>query len=334
MPSEIRAITELVGEVLQAPLGIHAHNDCGLAVANSLAGVEAGATHVQGTINGYGERCGNANLCSVIPNLQVKMGHRCISPEQLATLTDVSHYVSEIANLIPESHAPFVGHSAFTHKGGTHVNALLKWAESYQHVDPAIVGNRRRVIVSELAGKSNVISKVEEFGLAESLTSEQVSRVVQEIKNLEAEDFSSRGRKPPWSSCCGACTRAIGGRSSSSTSTRLSKSQERTRRRPVRGDVKVRVKDSIMPTAADGNGPVNALDQALRKALMPFYPKSRASCSWTTKCAILDPDSATAAHTRVLLQSKCGERSWSTVGSSPTSSRQAGKPLPTASSTG
>ncbi len=316
MPSEIKSMTQTVSDSVPAPLGIHAHNDCGLAVANTLVAVEAGAIHVQGTINGYGERCGNADLCAVIPNLQLKMRRDCLPAEKLATITEVSHYVSEVANMIPETHAPFVGHSAFTHKGGTHVNALMKWPHSYQHIEPELVGNRRRILVSELAGKSNVISKIEEFGLKVSLTPDQVNGVVHDIKRLESKGFQFEGAEasvelllrrldagytPPFERLD---FYALVESRNNGTASVLSEAT-----------VKVRVGEEIMHTAADGNGPVNALDAALRKALMPFYPQIERIQLVDYKVRILDPDSATAAHTRVLLQSKCGDRSWSTVGS-------------------
>lgn len=324
LPGEVKAITEAVARQFDVPLGIHAHNDSGLAVANSLVAVEAGVVHVQGTINGYGERCGNADLCAVIPNLQLKMGHECITAEQLATLTEVSHFVSEIANLNPDAHAPYVGYSAFTHKGGTHVNALLKWPDSYQHIKPELVGNRQRILVSELAGKSNLVSKVEEFGLAKKLSSEQISEIIQRIKRLESQGFQFEGAEasvelmlrraepgytPPFELldfyALVESRDSSNGTSGNDSPVKLSEAT-----------VKVRVGNEIMHTAADGNGPVNALDRALRKALTPIYPQIANIQLIDYKVRILDPDSATAAQTRVLLQSKAGDRTWSTVGSS------------------
>ncbi|HIC94015.1 MAG TPA: citramalate synthase, partial [Anaerolineae bacterium] len=173
LPSELVAIIEEVKKATNTPLGIHAHNDGELAVANSLAAVQAGVVHVQGTINGYGERCGNANLCSIIPNLKLKLGYDCISDGQLRQLVGVSRYVSELANLAHDAHLPYVGHSAFAHKGGVHVDALIKCRESYQHIDPALVGNRERVVVSELSGKGNIAYKVREFGLDPSISPEK-----------------------------------------------------------------------------------------------------------------------------------------------------------------
>jgi len=317
LPSEVKTITEAVARMLHLPLGIHAHNDGGLAVANTLMAVEAGASHVQGTINGYGERCGNADLCSIIPNLQLKMGYSCVTPEQLASLTEMSRYVSEIANLNPDTHAPFVGHSAFAHKGGTHVNALLKWSESYQHIDPALVGNARRVLVSELAGKSNLLSKIQEFGLERKLSNEQINMVIQHIKRLESQGFQFEGAeasvelmlrraevdyKPPFELI---------------DFYTLVENRDGVHNAGIsEATVKIRVNDQVMHTASEGNGPVNALDGALRKALLPFFPQIARIQLIDYKVRILDPDSATAARTRVLLTSQCGDRTWSTVGSS------------------
>ncbi len=315
LPWQISAITKEVRKATDCPLGIHAHNDGGLAVANSLVAVEAGVVHVQGTINGYGERCGNADFCSVIPALKLKMGCNCISDEQLRTLTEVSHYVSERANLSHDDHQPYVGYSAFAHKGGTHVNALMKCEESYQHIDPALVGNRQRVVISELSGKSNIAYKIEEFGLELPISPEQRRHILQQIKVLENQGFQFEGAegsiellfhriqpdyRPPFE---------------------LIDFLVLVENRQGRGmlaeaTVKVRVGDEIIHTAAEGNGPVNALDAALRKALLPFYP-SLANVHLTDyKVRILDGDSGTAAKTRVLIDSTSDSRTWSTVGSS------------------
>ena len=317
LPGEVKTITEAVAQELNYPLGIHAHNDGGLGVANTLVAVEAGAVHVQGTINGYGERCGNADLCSVIPNLQLKMGYECMTPEQLTTLAEVSRFVSEVANLNPDTHAPFVGYSAFAHKGGMHVNALLKWSDSYQHIQPELVGNSPRILVSELSGKSNLISKVEEFGLERKLNTDQLSTVIQHIKRLENQGFQFEGAE--------ASVELMLRRAESGYTPPFDLIDFYTlveNRNGVHNaglseaTVKVRVGDQIMHTAAEGNGPVNALDKALRKALIPFFPQISHIQLVDYKVRILDPGSATAAQTRVLLESKCGDRSWSTVGSS------------------
>ena len=313
LPSTVAAVVAEVRQATTTPLGIHAHNDGEMAVANSLIAVEMGVVHVQGTVNGYGERCGNANLCSIIPALKLKMGYECVTDEQLRTLTETAHYVSELANLSLAPHLPYVGRSAFAHKGGMHVNALVKCEESYQHIGPNLVGNRKRIVVSELSGKSNIAYKVKEFGLEVADGSEQTRQVLHRIKELESQGFQFEGAE-------GSVELLI------------------RRARPdyappfelldfhvlVRGchdggmaaeaAVKVRVDDQVIHTAADGNGPVNALDIALRKALLPLYPCLTAVHLTDYKVRILDSEAGTAAQTRVLITSANSHRTWSTVG--------------------
>ncbi len=315
LPSAVATVVTKTREALTAPIGIHAHNDGDAAVANTLVAVEKGAVHVQGTINGYGERCGNANLCSIIPALKLKMGHDCISDEQLRFLTEVAHTVSELANLNLDPYLPYVGRSAFAHKGGMHVNALVKCEESYQHVDPNLVGNCARVVVSELAGKSNISYKAREFGLELEDGSDQTRQVLSRIKNLESQGFQFEGAE-------GSVELLI---------RRAQPDYERpfqlldfhvlVRERPDGGmsaeaAVKVKVGSQILHTAADGNGPVNALDAAVRKALLPLYPYLAEVRLTDYKVRILDSEAGTAAQTRVLLTSTNGHRSWSTVGCS------------------
>jgi len=315
LPWEISTIVEDVKRAINAPLGIHAHNDGGLAVANTLAAVQAGVIHVQGTINGYGERCGNANLCTIIPNLQLKMGYCCLSESQLRSLTEVAHFVSELANLVPDAHQPYVGHSAFAHKGGTHVNALLKCERSYQHIDPTLVGNKKRVVVSELSGKSNIAYKVAEMGLNPRMDSAQARAVVQRIKELESRGFQFEGAEgsvellirrqhpdyvPPFELL----------------DFHVLVDNHLGREMTAEATVRVRVGDQIIHTAADGNGPVNALDRAVRKALLPFYPDLAEVRLVDYKVRILDGEAGTAAQTRVLLDSAGWGKVWSTVGCS------------------
>jgi 2-isopropylmalate synthase len=292
------------------PLGIHTHNDGELAVANTLAAVEAGCTQVQGTVNGYGERCGNANLVSVIPALQLKMGRRCVSDENLARLTELSRTVSEVANLAPDAHAPYVGFSAFAHKGGVHVAAVEKVTESYEHVRPESVGNRRHVVVSELSGRVNVRVLAAQLGLeARGHEKELVSR----IKDLENDGHQFEAAQGSFEL--------------------LVRRGQPAYRRPFelldvmvvaerRGDlamrteatVRLRVGDEVVHTASEGNGPVHALDRALRKALVPFYPALADVRLADYKVRILDPEAATGAKTRVLVEAARGEERWSTVG--------------------
>jgi 2-isopropylmalate synthase len=312
LPAWVRQVVTEVRAAVNANLGIHTHNDGEMAVANSLAGIEAGATQVQGTINGYGERCGNANLVSVIPALQLKMGRRCVPDGSLVNLTELSRAVSEIANLSPDPHAPYVGMSAFAHKGGIHVAAVEKVAASYEHVAPEKVGNRRHVIVSELSGRSNVRMRAAELGLKMKGNEREV---LEHIKELESRGFqfeaaegsfelivrrSEPGYVPPFElkDVLVMVERRHG----------LEMFAEAT--------VKVRVGKDVMHTVAEGKGPVQALDRALRKALQPCYPALAEVRLADYKVRILDPEEATGAVTRVLLEAARGEERWSTVGCS------------------
>ena len=317
MPWELE---DIVGKIrVEFPgtaLGIHVHNDSELAVANSLAAVRAGCTMVQGTINGYGERCGNANLCAVIPDLELKMGKSCLPPGRLERLARISHAVSEIANLAPDDHMAYVGRSAFAHKGGIHVAAMRHNPLSYQHVDPLCVGNEMRVVVSELAGRGNVLSKVEEFGLNVGENRADVSAVLQQIKELEAQGFHFE---------------------TAEASVELMLRRTQSDYRPIfemidflvmvehrqgRGllaeaNIKLRIGNEIAHVAAEGDGPVHALDTALRKALLPFYPALASFHLADYKVRILDGNSGTAATTRVLIETANHVQRWSTVGASP-----------------
>jgi len=316
MPADLQAIVTEVARQVDAPLGIHCHNDSGLAIANTLLAVQSGAIHVQGTINGYGERCGNADLCAVIPNLQLKLGYRCVSDEQLRSLVEVAHYVSNRANLAPNPQQPYVGRSAFAHKGGMHVNAVLKCAESFQHIDPALVGNQRRIVVSELGGRSNILYKVREFGLGIDMDRDQARLVADTIKSLENRGFQFEGAE--------ASVEVLIRRNQPGYQPPFELIDFHVLVRDKQDGmmtseamVKIRVGDQVMLTAAEGNGPVNALDQAVRKALLPHYPQLAPIHLTDYKVRILDGDAGTAAQTRVLIDSSDGERTWSTVGSSP-----------------
>jgi 2-isopropylmalate synthase len=312
MPWQIGEIVRTVSAELKHPLGVHAHNDSETAVANSLAAVEAGAIQIQGTVNGYGERCGNANLCSCIPSLELKLGKECLPAGKLATLYEVAHYVAEIANLPADEHLPYVGKSAFAHKGGIHVAAMRRSAVSYQHVDPEQVGNQMRVVVSELSGRGNLLSKAEEFGLDPKA---DVGTVLNEIKALEARGFSFEAAE--------------------ASVALLMKRQEPAYKAPfdlvdflvnvehrtgrgifAEAMVKVKVDGEVLHTAAEGDGPVDALDAALRKALVARYPEIKDIRLTDFKVRILDPTTGTGAITRVLIDFQRGTRRWSTVGAS------------------
>jgi 2-isopropylmalate synthase len=276
--------------------------------------VRAGVIQIQGTINGYGERCGNANLCTIIPNLELKMGLQALPEGSLPKLTEVSHFVSEIANLVPDEHMAYVGQSAFAHKGGIHVAAMRRNAASYQHIDPSNVGNKMHVVVSELSGRGNLRSKAAEFGLdAEDASS--IDKVLQQIKDLEAQGFSFEAAE--------ASVALMIKRQSPAYIPPFDlidyvvMMEHRDGRGPLaEATVKVSVDDEILHTAADGNGPVNALDAALRKALSPIYPAIRIFKLVDYKVRILNSKNGTAATTRVLIDTRNGHRLWSTVGAS------------------
>jgi 2-isopropylmalate synthase len=318
LPGEIEEVLEQLGEEIDTPLGIHVHNDGELAVANSLAAVKAGARQVQGTINGFGERCGNANICSVLPNLQLKMGMRCLSSESLKRLTEVSRYVSEIANMTPLSSQPFVGSSAFAHKGGIHVSAILKDPSTYEHMDPGIVGNSRRVLVSELAGSSNIRYKAEELGLDLMKDVESTRRLSSEIKEMEYRGYQFEGAD---ASLELLLRRGLGQYEEFFILESLKIFIEK---KPANGGgvesinseamIKLWVGDQVMHTAAEGDGPVNALDNALRKALEQFYPYIQQMHLVDYKVRVLDGKDGTSAKVRVLIESADTSETWSTVG--------------------
>jgi 2-isopropylmalate synthase len=295
-------------------LGIHAHNDGDTGVANTLEAVRCGAVQVQGTINGYGERCGNANLVSVIAALQLKMDRTVVASARLAQLTDLSRYVSELANLSPDTHQPFVGASAFAHKGGMHVNAVVKYIMSYQHIDPALVGNQTRVLVSELSGKDNIAVKRKEFGLV-GMTRDEERAVLQKIKELENAGFAFESAE----ASVDLLLRRV--RPDYKPLFELIDYTATVEHRSGRGmfaeaTVKVKVGDHVFHEVSEGNGPVNAMSLALRKAIQQFYPRLEVMHLTDYKVRILDSQSGTAAMVRVLIDNTDGERSWTTVGAS------------------
>jgi 2-isopropylmalate synthase len=313
---EVGEITAAVHRQVGAPVGIHTHNDCELAVANSLAAVQAGATQVQGTMNGYGERVGNANLCSIIPNLQVKLGHECLPSAHLGRLTEVSRYIAEVANMAHDSHLPWVGASAFAHKAGMHVNAVMKTARSFEHADPTVVGNRQRILISEQAGRSNVLLKAQQYGIDLSSQSAEVRRVVEELKRLERQGFQFEAAEASFELLM---RRALPGYVPPFKLLDFLVLVEKRASADMLAEatVKVQVDDEIMHTAADGNGPVNALDGALRKALRRFYPQLESVELVDYKVRVLDQDQGTAAAVRVSIESRDDAGTWDTVGSSP-----------------
>src|SRR5512136_1472020 len=313
MPWELGEIVRTVKAALNHPIGIHTHNDGECAVSNSLAAIREGALQVQGTINGYGERCGNANLNSIMADLELKMNLRCLPEGHLRTLYDVAHFVAEVAHLAPDEHLAYVGKSAFAHKGGIHVAAMRRNAQSYQHVDPGCVGNEMRVVVSELAGRGNLLSKAEELGL--DVEGAGVGDVLIEIKNLEARGFSFEAAE--------ASVAMLMKRQSAEYKApfELIAFLVNVEHRAGRGIfaeamVKVRVNGAVLHTAAEGNGPVNALDMALRKALGSHYSQIEKFHLADYKVRILDGNNGTEAVTRVLIDTQNHHQRWSTVGAS------------------
>jgi 2-isopropylmalate synthase len=318
-PADIKDGVEAVRSALagagsDAKVGVHTHNDCELAVANTLEGVIAGADMVQGTINGYGERCGNANLVSVVSNLVLKLGYNALPRESVKQFSELSRTVAEIANLALPLQQPFVGHGAFAHKGGQHVAAVLRHKDAYQHIDPDLVGNEARVLVSELSGRGNVLAKAREFGLELDRDDPQTRWLVQHLKELEHQGYSYEaadasfemllrrlqpGYTAPWSVA--------------DFTTQVRKNGSAVH---AEATVKVDVGGKMYHTAASGNGPVNALDAALRKALSPTFPALDDVSLHDYKVRILNGDAGTAATTRVLIESGIGTRHWTTVGCS------------------
>jgi len=301
---------------LPPQLGIHTHNDSGVAVANAIAAVQQGATMVQGTMNGYGERCGNANLCSVIPNLQLKLGHPCLPAERLKSLTDASRFISELANLAPDDHAPFVGLSAFAHKGGIHVSAVEKNPKTYEHIIPEAIGNRRRIVVSDQSGLSNILAKARNFGIELNKQDATSRQLLNRLKELEHEGYQFEAAEASFE----LLMREVLGQRPSFFELRgfqvhcdnlPSEAHWKTRSLAT---VKVVINDHEILEAAEGNGPVSALDRALRKALMNFYPAIAEFQLSDYKVRILDGRSGTDAKTRVLIESSNGQQRWTTVG--------------------
>lgn len=313
MPHDVAEIVKAVKKEVNTPLGIHAHNDCELGVANSLAAVQAGARQVQGTMNGLGERCGNANLTSIIPNLQLKFDYSCIPPEQLSNLTSVARYVNEIANVNMPVNQPFVGMAAFAHKGGIHVSAIMKHPKTYEHIEPELVGNKQRVLVSELAGQSNLIFKAQELNLDLEQDKAKTKQVIDHIKQLEHEGYQFEGADASLE----LLLREAYGRIEHMFTLESFKIQvEKTADRPVVSEaiVKMNVQGEQVYTVAEGNGPVNALDNALRKALMQYYPKIQNIHLSDYKVRVIDEKDATAAKVRVLIETTDFTSSWNTVG--------------------
>ena len=314
MPHEVSSIVKKVSTYLPLETaGIHAHNDCGLAAANSLAAVQEGVRMVQGTVNGYGERCGNADLILLIGNLQLKMGKDCLPPDSIHQLTNLSHFISDTANVPPLNSRPFVGRSAFAHKGGVHVSAVTKNPAAYEHIEPALVGNHRRVLVSDLSGKSNVEYKAKELGIDLEKNASLSKKIVREVKRMEDRGFQFDAADGSLSLLI---KKAIGEFIDPFTLECFSVVTSRTGSNPClsQATIKISVDGEHELTAAEGNGPVNALDHALRKALIKFYPQIKEMHLIDFKVRTLEGSEGTAAGVRVLLDSTDGEEIWSTIG--------------------
>ena len=313
MPWEIREICRVVQGECQVPLGIHAHNDCEMAVANSLVAIEMGIRQVQGTINGIGERCGNANLCSIIPNLELKMKRPALT-DRLSHLKDVSGFVTEIANLMPNKHQPYVGDSAFAHKGGVHIHAVLKNPATYEHVDPARVGNRQRMLISDYGGRSGLLDKIEAYGIKLSKNHAKVDELIHTLKDRESQGYQFEGAEGSFELLM---RKAMGSYRSSfqllGFRVIVEKKQE-DGKTLSEATVMVQVGDAVEHTAAVGAGPVNALDHALRKSLEKFYPQLREVKLLDYKVRVLAANRGTESKVRVLIESGDHKDKWGTVG--------------------
>jgi 2-isopropylmalate synthase len=313
LPSHIQSAIRRVQSVITLPLGIHCHNDSELAVANTLAAVECGIVHVQGTMNGYGERCGNANLCSIIPNLELKMGHTTIGPKRLELLTSTSKFVSQIANLPHRKDLPFVGESAFAHKGGIHVSAVIRDAATYEHMDPEKIGNARRVLVSELSGKSNLMYKAREMNMDIAEHEERLRPALNRIKKLENQGYEFEAAE---ASVRVLMETALNGELEFFTidNFRVVTDMHRSGEVTSEATVKIRVGDKSIHTVAEGDGPVHALDKALRLALNQFFEPLREVQLTDYKVRVLEGTQGTGSKVRVHIQHTDADENWTTVG--------------------
>ncbi|MCP3177173.1 citramalate synthase [Desulfuromonas sp. KJ2020] len=314
LPHQLPEIIAAVKNTVKTPLGIHTHNDSECAVANSLVAVEHGIIHVQGTINGFGERCGNANLCSIIPALRLKMGRECVSDEQLSRLRPLSRYIYELANMVPNKHQPYVGNSAFAHKGGVHVSAIQRHPETYEHIRPEKVGNVTRVLVSDLSGRSNILAKAEEFNINLDSKDPVTLEILENLKEMENKGYQFEGAEASFELLM---RKALGNLRHyfSVIGFRVIDTKRHEDEKPLsEATVQVKVGGKIEHTAAEGNGPVNALDNALRKALENFYPQIKEMKLLDYKVRVLPTGKGTASITRVLIESGDKLGRWGTVG--------------------
>lgn len=314
LPGDIRKGISSVLGVVRTPLGIHCHNDGELAVANTLVAVEMGVRQVQGTVNGFGERCGNLNLCSLIPNMQLKIGKKCIEMDQLKKLRDISHFFYELANIAPNKHQPYVGEGAFAHKGGLHVSGIVKNRETYEHINPELVGNRQRVLVSDLAGRSNILYKGKEYGIDLASREHAVPQILRRIKEMESQGYEFEAAEASFELLI---LDALGKKKKNFRliSFRVI-DEKRTEGEAAISEatIVVEVGGEVEHAAAMGNGPVNALDQALRNALYKFYPSLKDVELLDYKVRVLTSGQGTASSVRVLIESGDKKDEWGTVG--------------------
>ena len=313
LTSEVREVFGRVRTEVKTALGIHTHNDSGLAAANSIVAVEMGASQVQGTFNGYGERCGNADLATIIPLLKLKLKIDVVSSAQLKKLTEVSHFISEVSNMKHPDNHPFVGHSAFAHKGGVHINAMAKTPKAYEHVDPGLIGNQGRLLVSEVSGKTSIVMAAKSMSYDLDKKSKKASRIHRLLQRLEKEGYQFEAAD--------ASFKVILEREFKKYKKFFTLLGFRVIIEKRKGDeilseatIKLKVRGKQQHAASEGDGPVNALDNALRKALVKFYPELRAMHLSDFKVRVLDEERGTAAKVRVLIESQDEEESWSTVG--------------------
>ena len=314
LPHEIPLIMERVRSEIDVPLGIHAHNDSECAVANSLLAVVGGAVHVQGTMNGFGERCGNANLCSIIPSLILKMNKECLDNGKLENLRKTSRAIYELANLTPQKHQAFVGNSAFAHKGGVHVSAIQRHPETYEHIRPEWVGNKTRILVSDLSGRSNILAKAVECGITIDDKDPVTLEILEKIKELENKGYQFEGAEASFELLM---LRAMGKLKQyfHITAFRVIDTLRESDQCPVsEATIKVKVGGRIEHMAADGNGPVNALDRAMRKALISFYPQLSDIKLLDYKVRVLPSSQGTDSMIRVLVETGDEDSRWGTVG--------------------
>lgn len=317
LPMEVMQIVRAVRNGFPSiSLGIHAHNDSGNAVANSLIAVSEGVTHVQGTINGLGERCGNANLCAIIPDLMLKMGIKCITPKQLAKLTETSIFVDEIANLLHDIRQPFVGECAFTHKAGAHIDGVVKDSRSFEHVSPAAVGNERRYVLSDQAGSSAIIEKIRKIKPNIDKKDPLVKSLLQQIKDMEYRGYQFEAAEGSFQLLV---RKALGKFREAFEFKGFRVIIEKRENGEMHSEATIKVKrgTEVVHTAAEGDGPVNALDNAVRKALVNFYPQLKDVRLEDFKVRVLDGRDGTAAQVRVLIETHDGKKHWGTVGLSP-----------------